>query len=385
MMLTRLAISGYRSLREIVLGLGNLNVITGANGSGKSNLYRALRLLAETAQGNLIQSLAAEGGLPSVLWAGPEKFSQGMKSGRVPIQGTVRKNPISLKMGFAGPDYGYAIDLGLPIPTRTLFSHDPVVKAENVWTGELLKPSNCFAERRGLSVRVRDETGAWRQIASDLPGTDSMMMRCADPRDSYELLALRERMRDWRFYDQLRTDRDAPSRRPQIGTHTPVLASDGSDLAAAIQTILEIGDFRALAATIDDAFPGAEIHVEETGGYFELLMSQHGLLRPLKTAELSEGTLRYLLLTAALLSPRPPDLMILNEPEASLHPDLLPPLARMIAAAAERCQIIMITHAAALAEAIAREAETEQFELEKSLGETQIRDRDAPLWRWTER
>jgi predicted ATPase len=385
MMLTRLAISGYRSLREIVLGLGNLNVITGANGSGKSNLYRALRLLAETAQGHLIQSLAAEGGLPSVLWAGPETLSREMKSGRVPVQGTVRKKPISLKMGFSGPDYGYAIDLGLPIPARTLFSHDPVVKAENVWTGELLKPSNCFAERRGSSVRVRDETGTWRQIASDLPGTDSMMMRCADPRDSFELLALRERMRNWRFYDQLRTDREAPSRRPQIGTYTPVLASDGSDLAAALQTIIEIGDFRALAATIDDAFPGAEIHVEESGGYFELLMSQEGLLRPLKTAELSEGTLRYLLLTAALLSPRPPDLMILNEPEASLHPDLLSPLARMIAAAAERCQIILITHATALAHAIAGEAKTEQFELEKSLGETQIRDRDAPLWRWTER
>jgi predicted ATPase len=384
-MITRLAISGYRSLREIVLGLGNLNIVSGANGSGKSNLYRALRLLAEAAQGHLIQSLAGEGGLPSVLWAGPETLSREMKSGRVPVQGTVRKNPISLKMGFAGADYGYAVDLGLPVPTRTLFSHDPVIKAENVWTGELLKPSNCFADRRGLLVRVRDETGAWRQIASDLPATDSMLMRCADPRDSFELLVLRERMRNWRFYDQLRTDRDAPSRRPQIGTHTPVLASDGSDLAAALQTIIEIGDPEALAVTIDDAFPGARINVEEAGGYFELLMSQRGLLRPLKTAELSEGTLRYLLLTAALLSPRPPDLMILNEPEASLHPDLLPPLARMIGAAAQRCQIIVITHSTALADSVASDAETEQFQLEKTLSETRIRDHAAPLWHWPQR
>jgi predicted ATPase len=385
MMMTRLAISGYRSLREIVLDLGNLNVITGANGSGKSNLYRALRLLAETAQGHLIQSLAAEGGLRSVLWAGPETISREMKSGRVPIQGTVRKNSISLKMGFAGPECGYAIDLGLPIPARTLFSHDPIVKAENVWTGELLKSSNCFAERRSLSVRVRDEAGRWRQVASDLPGTDSMIARCADPRDSFELLALRERMRNWRFYDQLRIDRDAPSRRPQVGTHTPVLASDGADLAAALQTVVEIGDPDALAATIDDAFSGARIHVEETGGYFELLMSQQGLLRPLRASELSEGTLRYLLLTAALLSPRPPDLMILNEPESSLHPDLLPPLARMIAAAARQCQIIVITHAMALADAIAGEADTSQFQLEKSLGETQIRDHAAPSWYWPQR
>lgn len=163
------------------------------------------------------------------------------------------------------------------------------------------------------------------------------------------------------------------------------MASDGSDLAAALQTIIEIGNNEALATAIEDAFPGAHIKVEEISGYFEVLMWQRGLLRPLKTAELSEGTLRYLLLTAALLSPRFPDLMILNEPEASLHPDLLSPLARMIAAAAQRCQIIVITHASALAEALAEEAETSQFQLEKSLGETQIRDHAAPSWHWPQR
>ena len=68
----------------------------------------------------------------------------------------------------------------------------------------------------------------------------------------------------------------------------------------------------------------------EHGGRFELQMRQHGLLRPLGTAELSDGTLRYLLLVAALLSPRPPELMVLNEPETSLHPDLLAPLGRLI-------------------------------------------------------
>ncbi len=66
---------------------------------------------------------------------------------------------------------------------------------------------------------------------------------------------LRERMREWRFYDHLRTDRDAPARRPQVGTYTPVLASDGADLAAAIRTIVEIGDPEELDETIAAAFP----------------------------------------------------------------------------------------------------------------------------------
>src|SRR5581483_4360476 len=134
-MITRLAISGYRSLRDVTLELGPINVVTGANGSGKSSLYRALKLLADIAQGRIVQSLAAEGGLQSTLWAGPEKFSQGMKTGEQPVQGTVRKNPIHLRLGFAGTDYGYAIDLGLPKPSNSRFSRDPEIKVESVWTG----------------------------------------------------------------------------------------------------------------------------------------------------------------------------------------------------------------------------------------------------------
>jgi predicted ATPase len=60
-------------------------------------------------------------------------------------------------------------------------------------------------------------------------------------------------------------------------------------------------------------------------GNFRTRNAKNGLLRPLKASELSDGTLRYLLLVAALLSPRPPALMILNEPETGLLPDLLPP------------------------------------------------------------
>lgn len=70
-MLHTLAISGYRSIRELVLPLGQLTLVTGRNGTGKSSFYRSLRLLAEAAQGRIVSTLAAEGGLSSTLWAGP--------------------------------------------------------------------------------------------------------------------------------------------------------------------------------------------------------------------------------------------------------------------------------------------------------------------------
>ena len=113
-MLTTLAIANYRSINQLALPLGRLNVITGANGSGKSNLYKALRLLAETARGGVVNALAAEGGLESTFWAGPEKLTRRMLNGEVPVEGGPRQQARRLKMGFAGEDFGYAISLGLP-------------------------------------------------------------------------------------------------------------------------------------------------------------------------------------------------------------------------------------------------------------------------------
>lgn len=85
--LTALAVANDRSLRELIVPLAALNVVTGPNGSGKSSVYRAPRLLADTAQGRVIPSLAREGGLPSTLWAGPERFSRGMLAGTDPTGG----------------------------------------------------------------------------------------------------------------------------------------------------------------------------------------------------------------------------------------------------------------------------------------------------------
>jgi predicted ATPase len=382
-MLSRLAISGYRSIRDIVVGLDRLNVIVGANGAGKSSLYRSLRLLAEIAQGSAVASLAAEGGLNSILWAGPEALSRAMKDGSVPVQGTVRRSPFALKLGFGGEDFGFAAEIGYFNDGATMFGLDPHIKAETMWTGDWAGRANIFAERRGPLVKLRDRKGAWRNMRTDLSSGDSMMAS-VDPDDGLELLALRERMRNWRFYDHLRTDRDAPARHPRIGTRTPVLANDGGDLAAALQTIREIGDSSALDATISDAFQGARIDILDSDGRFDVEMRQHGLLRPLRAAELSDGTLRYLMLAAALLSPRAPPLMVLNEPETSLHPQLLEPLARLIANV-RGTQIIVVTHAQSLADAITAARPCNMIKLEKELGETVIPDQDRPTWHWPAR
>jgi predicted ATPase len=388
-MLEALAVANYRSLRSLVIPLGRLNVITGPNGSGKSNLYRALRLLAEMAQGGAVASLAREGGLQSTLWAGPETLSRAVRSGRQPVQGTRRREPVHLRLGFASEDFGYAIDLGLPVPVpRTAFSRDPEIKGESIWAGPVLRPSALLVERRGPLVRARDDSGRLEVIANHLAPWESMFSQIADARACPEVLTLRERIRSWRFYDHFRCDADSPARQPQIGTRTPALAHDGRDLPAALQTIREIGDADALDAAIGDAFPGATLEIEESDGRFSLAWRQHGLLRALSAAELSDGTLRYLLWVAALLTPRPPALLVLNEPETSLHPDLLPALARLVAHAAQQTQVWVVSHATRFVAALDRATECRQIVLEKSMGETLVQGMgplEGPPWAWPAR
>jgi len=288
-MLSPLAIAGYRSLRELIVPLAALNVATGPNGSGKSNLYRSVRLLAATARGGLIPSLAREGGLDSTLWAGPEHFSRDMLLGEQPVQGIRRKAPVSLRLGFAGNAFGYAIDLGLSIPSGSAFSRDPIIKRECIWSGSRLRPPALLVDRKGATLHTRDEAHQWAPVARRLASFDSMLTEFLDPKSAPEMVAVRAQIHSWRFYDRVRTDAGAPARQPQIGTHTPVLSDDGADLAAALQTIREIGDPAALDAAVEDAFPGARLGIVNYDGRFEVTMRQHGLLRPLTAGSAPTG------------------------------------------------------------------------------------------------
>jgi predicted ATPase len=390
-MITILAISNYRSLLNLIIPFKNLNVITGENASGKSNLYKALRLLSETAQGGVINSLAREGGLSSTFWAGPENISARMLKGEVEIQGGPRQKAARLRLGFSGNDFGYSISLGLPPPGNlgpTAFAFDPEIKRECIWAGNSCRPSSLLLDRTGALIKVRTNR-SWEVIAQHTSNFESIFSQAVDPEKAPEISALKERIKGWRFYDHFRSDSEAPARLPQLGTRTAVLHHDGRDLAAALQTIIEIGDVEALNEAISDAFPGASLSISvQQDGRFNVKLRQEGLLRPLSGSELSDGTLRYLLWVAALLTPRPPPLMVLNEPETSLHPDLLPALGRLIISAAANTQIWVISHASRLIATLEGAEDCNSIHLEKHLGQTQVVGQgllDKPMWQWPDK
>jgi len=385
--LTHLAVAGYRSLQQLTLPLSGLTLVCGSNGSGKSNLYRSLGLIAAAARGDLVAALAGEGGLPAVFWAGPERTSAAMRRGEQPVQGSGgRREAARLRLGFAGTTLSYAIELGYRADDHTsAFVLDPEIKREWIWAGGPFHPRSLLVQRTGAVVERSGEGGRAVPIALEVSPHESLFAAVSDPLEAPEVFQLRRTILSWRFYDSFRTDRQAPARSGRIATSTPSLAGDGGDLAAAVQTILEIGDAEGFQTAIADAFPGCRLTVETTLPVFRLQLHQPGLLRPLDAAELSDGTLRYLLLAAALFSPRLPPLLVLNEPENSLHPDLLAPLARLIAAVADRSQVWVVAHAELLITALAKTPGCTLLRLEREVGATVLPGQtvlERAAWRW---
>jgi predicted ATPase len=371
--LREIHVSGYRSVRELRLKLKQINVLTGPNASGKSNLYNSVFLLAKAAAGGFAQVIAEEGGMPSVLWAGTRKARS---------VGSTRLEPVRMRLGVKTDSFNYELTCGLPklqgpIPSgqfHSAFHLDPEVKEEHVWMEDPGGLKVTFFKRDAKGVWILDSGERLTDYSGELLPTESVLSQLREPHLYPELSALRTEMSRWRFYHHFRTDADSPLRHPQVGVRTPVLSHDGRDLAAALQTINEIGLSEDLHDAVREAFPGASLEIEhdDDNGMFAVMMRMPGLRRPLRARELSDGTLRYLCLLAALLSPRPPALLALNEPETSLHPDLLEPLATQMVNASKNSQLWVVTHSAKLAEQVEKHSGEPPIRLQLAGGETRV-------------
>jgi predicted ATPase len=361
-------VTGYRSVRNLRLHLSQINVLTGANGTGKTNLYNSVFLLAKAAAGGFAQVVAEEGGMPSVLWAGARK-SRSM--------GAIRMEPVRMTLGIKSDTFSYELVCGLPKQTsgeKSAFSLDPEVKEERVWMDAPHGLKVTFFERSPKGAWILDNDERLADYSGELLPTESVLSQLREPHLYPELSSLRAEISRWRFYHHFRTDAESPLRHPQVGVRTPVLAHDGRDLAAALQTINEVGQSQDLHEAIRQAFPGASLEIEhdEDTGMFAVLLRMPGLRRPLRARELSDGTLRYLCLLAALLSPHPPSLLALNEPETSLHPDLLEPLAKQLVNAGKYSQLWVVTHSQRLAELVEKFSGESPIKLEIIGGETRV-------------
>src|SRR5262245_51397087 len=334
MRICEVSVAGYRSLRALRFPVGSLTVFVGANGVGKTNLYRTLQLLQAAAAGTLARELASEGGMQSVLWAGPRMAG---KPARMTLSvGLGAEQRAAAQGAFAygvevGVAYSYEVDIGVRMPTAAAFPLEPQIKEETLVFRGGRRPLTLL-ERRGPRAIATDDDGGKHAIGAGLLASETALGALQDPARFPDMDAVRRTMLDWRFYHDFRSDRASPLRQPCLAVTTPTLASDGSDLAAVFATLVHIReDTNGLDAAIDDAFPGAHLVVPapERTASFGLTQPDYPK-RVFEAGELSDGTLRYLALAGALLSYRLPHFIALNEPETSLHPELLEPLARLI-------------------------------------------------------
>jgi len=222
-------------------------------------------------------------------------------------------------------------------------------------------------------VALRNESGAREVHKAAVLSSETALAAFRDESRYPEIETVRRELLEWRLYHDFRTDEASPVRQPCHAITTPTLSSDGRDLAAVLATLFMIrGDTVDLQAIIDDAFPGARLDARDEGSWCKFEMRFPDMPRPFGAHELSDGTLKYLCLLGALMGYRLPSLIALNEPEASLHPSLLPPLARLIAQAAHRTRIWIVTHSEALAAALHEETGKKPRRVVKEDGATSI-------------
>ena len=268
--------------------------------------------------------------MPSIAFAGDRPLRKG--------------EPLRTVIGVEIEELSYELSVGLPAPGSGPFSLDPEIKEEAVWLSPKRTRTTTIADRSGSTVILYDADGKPATYPTALDPAEPFLSQIGDPGRFPEAFALRNYLGRWRFYHEFPTDASAPARFPQVGVRTPVLANDGHDLAAAITTIFTIGDGHALRSAVDHAFPGTAIETDVADGVHTVLLHQPGLRRPTAAVELSDGTLRFLYRAAALLTPRPPGLLVLNEPETGLNPAVIEPLSELIGVAAENSQVLLTTH-----------------------------------------
>lgn len=343
MKLRSLRASGYRSLKAIRMECGDVDLFVGENGAGKSNLYRALSLVHAAATGRFAHEIASEGGMASVLWSGRRRRGQPVR-----LRFSVDLLDETTALGWT-----YTIEAGLKPPAASGFPFEPQVKTETLAMDDGRRKV-AIVERDGPALFYRHGDGRMAQHAVQLLPSETGLQLIGGSGLQPEAAQVADLLAGWRFYHGFRSDPGSPLRAPCLAVTAPMLDMDGVNLAAVFATLTHIrGDTVDLDRAVADAFGGAvlSVPVPEEVARFGLVFP-HFPQRVFSARELSDGQIRFLGLAGALLSYRLPPFVALNEPEASLHPDMLPALADIIAHAAKDTQVWVVTHSPELAELV---------------------------------
>ena len=367
-MLKRVHIREYRSLLDLELRFDDVSMISGANGVGKSNCYKALALLKSLAEGSFARFIASEGGMESALWGGNTK---GDKPRRIII--TVEHSQFEYHV-----EVGVDSDPGNP----SLFLMDPKIRVEKlkVHAGS---SSRLVGSRKANQLQLLNSEWEFDYYEFPVVPSESFLSQVKEPAKFPFVSLVKQVLSSWRFYHEFDTSSRSPLRVPQVAFWSPKLEDDGENLASVIQTIWEGGFKQDFDDIFEQAFSDMSIAISSMQNRLELSVAQTHLSRRLNLSEVSDGTLRFLCLAAALLSLDKPDLIVLNEPEMSLNESVYPAIAKLISFASRDSQIIVVTHATELANSVREDHELTHIELALDKGMTRLKDHVGQRRVWT--
>ncbi|MGH8497550.1 MAG: AAA family ATPase [Methylococcales bacterium] len=375
MKIKQLNIEGFRSLRNVSWSPGDMNVVIGPNGTGKSNLIRFLELISVSAQGRLGRYIQSWGGMEPIVWDGSATAIQ-FALDTTPEDGALGPEHYELQLVRLGAGSSYKID------------KESLINAHKQREGREQRPFK-FLERTAKSAVFFDETQrSFKTTEEFVSDEESLLSIASGPFvQNHAIPPFQRQLASIAVYHDLHVNKDAAIRQPIVTRMEKRVDPDGQNLISVLHTLYTGDrDFKnnihaAMRAAFGDDFdelvfpPAADQRIQ-------LRVRWKSLRREQSAADLSDGTLRFLFLLTVLASPSAAPIMAIDEPETGLHPSMLPLVAEYAADAATRSQVILTTHSAQLLDAFGKNVPTTTVAKWEG-GETTLqtlRDEDLQYW-----
>lgn len=322
--INRIKINGFRRLREIDLRVRPFIVLIGANGVGKTSFLDAFLLLSASASGNLSSTLSQFGGIASILTRGKSEELSFLVDMDIP-----GSNSLEYELHLLPKGTGYSIskevlsqERGHSQPFKHIDSSDGDIRYYEIQENRLVRPD---WEHNPLETSLSQVPKMFRQ-----------------PEELRRILATAT------HYHVLDVGSRAPVKLPQPMKPATLPGADGEDLIPYLYYLRESdrNRFDAIVDSLRTAFPDFEElnFPPVAAGVLAMTWKDKKFAKPIYLNELSEGMLRFLWLVSLLQSPALSTITMIDEPEVSLHPELLSLLADLMREASKRTQLIVATH-----------------------------------------
>ena len=322
----RIGIQGFKRLLDISMDMRPLMVMIGANGSGKTSFMDALSLVATSAEGGLNRRLNDMGGAAEILTRERSEDMSFSAEMEVP-----NHNPLEYSMSIAVQGQAYSISQESLTQLRTGGFAQPFKHIESVY-----KDIQYFDTADNHLIRPNWEFNYFESSLSQVPklfGEAEDLRRTLSAVTQYHVLDVGPR---------------APVKLPQQLRPVQLPGENGENLVPFLFNLRETDrdKYEAIEDALRVAYPGFDYlsFPIAAAGMISMTWKDKAFRSPIYIHQLSEGTLRFLWLASLLQSPGLTTITMIDEPEVSLHPELLSLLAELLREASRRTQIIVATH-----------------------------------------